>query len=322
MHSKLNEQTAELNATFIFLLSVIPERSPRPVDVGISTRFVLPIYSEDHPRHKDVVMKFCRFLHRHLTCEVSLIDWQPSIGPTVEMWLTKEIEKADIVLLLCSKGTRLKYNARARNAPVPTNSECEYGDVFVKALTLLDDYFSRNNADEKFVVGYFDYSTAEDIPVSFRRFKKFRLMPYIEDLCLRIHGRVRDSPRSSRRVPDLQRYQDLEMGRPLYDAIEAMKETIRVDKFWYENNKAELIKAPSVFFDEDSSGQGSDGDNYDELMSQLKSTLPCVQAADDFFALPEMHTPHPATSSSLPMYDFFSDSPEPVEDSGYMSPNV
>ena len=305
----------------------------RLVDLKLKHRHVLPIFSYDHPRHKEVVVQFCRFLQRHMRCDVSLPDWQRSVGPTVEMWLTKEIERADTVLLLCSKGTGLKYHAKAeRQDRIPTDSLSEYGDVFVKALTLLDDYFGRRSADEKFVVAYFNYSSQDDIPVTFRRFATFRLMQCMEALYLRIHGKARDSPLSHRRVPELDRYQELEMGRPLYVAIESMKELIRTDASWYENQnrrhssemsgslqsepceaeQSSMTEAPSWFFDENSSGRGSDADKYEEMLSQFNSLLPSTQATGS----PESPLWEQGGSSSMPDPTFPSACSETV-DSGF-----
>ncbi|XP_022096006.1 uncharacterized protein LOC110982122 isoform X2 [Acanthaster planci] len=318
-----------------------PELLPRNVvDLELNYRRVLPIFSDDHPRHKNVVVQLCRFLQRHLKCEVALLDWQRTVGPTVEMWLTNEIEKADVVLLLCSKGTRLKYEAKAKkDDPVPINSVSEYGDVFVKALTLLDDYFGRSSADEKFIVAYFDYSRLSDIPVTFRRFATYRLMQSMEGLFLRIHGKVRDSPLSSRRVPSLERYQNLEMGRPLHMAIESMKELIRADASWYEHHnrrpcsetlgcfksdpceptESRMTEALSWFFDENSSGRGSDADKYEELLSQFDSVPPSTHQAEGTSRSCPLGQ---AASSCMPEAKFLSADSELVVDSGFVDSHV
>ena len=158
------------------------------------------------------------------------------------MWLTNEIELADVVLVICSKGTRLKYNAKAKRDQIPTDSDGVYGDVFVSALPLLDIYFRKDNASEKFLVAYFDYSKEKDIPVPLQRFAKYHLMKSMESLYLRIHGMVRDSPRSTRGASELQEstYHKLEMGKALHEAIQDMTELARSDGRWYESHNSRL----------------------------------------------------------------------------------
>ncbi|XP_038061471.1 uncharacterized protein LOC119732143 [Patiria miniata] len=212
-----------------------PGPGPRGQPDQYRYRRVLPIYSEDHPHHKEVIHCFCRFLKEHCKCDVRLMDWQKSVSPTVGMWLAAEIDKADIVLLICSKGTGKKFKDKARQKMTPS-SDGVYGDVFIQALTLLDAYCSTDDACEKFLVCFFDYSSEEDIPMSFKRFGKYHLMKCMDSLFLRIHDKVKDSPSSSRRVKDLEEasYADLDMGKPLHDAIENMKEQIKREPKWYK----------------------------------------------------------------------------------------
>ncbi|XP_033642397.1 uncharacterized protein LOC117302528 [Asterias rubens] len=198
---------------------------------------LLPIYSDDHPLHRDVVLSFCRFLQRHCQCNVSLMEWEKSIGPTVQMWLTNQIEEADIVLLICSKGTGLKYIAKAKQEKTPMESVGVYGDMFVKALVPLEDYFNRENACDKFVVGYFDYSSENGIPVAFKHFGRYSLMKSMEELYLRIHGEAKESTHSSLGVEALRgsNYAQLETGKALHEAIKAMRELVKSDRNWYDN---------------------------------------------------------------------------------------
>ncbi|XP_033647241.1 uncharacterized protein LOC117306818 isoform X2 [Asterias rubens] len=291
---------------------------PNDLDFVKKRKCVLPIYSaDDHDLHYEVVVRFCRFLQRHCQCDVSLMEWEKSIGPTVEMWLTKQIEEADVVLLICSKGTGLKYTAKARQKQM--DSPGVYGDVFVKALFLLEDYFSRDNACDKFVVTYFDYSSEDDIPVPFRRFAKYKLMQSMEALYLRIHSKGMESPTSSRRASPLEEsnYPNLEMGRWLQESIEGMKRLVKSDKKWYHkrDNKRSVNEgaaftsdneqpfiddlyqsdtdsayrtgehdeafAPSSFFDSHSIGQGSNvSASFEESLKQIQNGEPL---GDKFF---------------------------------------
>ncbi|XP_022095932.1 uncharacterized protein LOC110982087 isoform X2 [Acanthaster planci] len=312
-------------------------------EVRRRSRRVLPIYSDDHPKHKAVIQCFCRFLEAHCRCDVSLVDWQTSVAPTITMWLDSEIERADIVLLLCSKGTGKKYKDKARQKAT-RSSDGVYGDVFVQALTLLEAHFNRDGACEKFVVCFFDYSSEEDIPAPFRCFAKYRLMKCMETLFLRIHNKVKDSPRSKRHVPDLEEfaYPNLQMGKPLHDAIEAMKEVIKREPKWYHNNnngkgtRKVLLESPrpslsqqplltsispqismdsaydsnNFFKDTASCGGSSNGSVFEKMFEQLDS-FPVKRQVDDGTLPDGCHAlqmqGHPDDKRDQPVTRFFSD---------------
>ncbi|XP_019623233.1 PREDICTED: uncharacterized protein LOC109469217 [Branchiostoma belcheri] len=214
-------QRKELPRTNIFVLPrpgesgsepVCPERTP--------TLFLL--YSYDCPEHFRVVECSATFLQK-MGFPVILDMWCTNqigcVGKTD--WVYEHMDKADFVIVICSRGARHKMEGKND----PPLQEGYLGDMFtpwakeIGSRIHSDDALSSGSR-QKYVVAYFSYSSAEDVPRVLRASQPhYRLMKHMPELFCHLLGIERRGPRGTAIITGL----ETEEGQKLVEAIDAMQ---------------------------------------------------------------------------------------------------
>ena len=142
------------------------------------------VFSNDHLKHKDVVVNFVKFLQADLGfmvfCEIFQTQ-ESAVDPCG--WMETCLDMADKVLVLWSPGTSLSLNQKDNDLKF----ENDFCSPVLKRIK--NDLFFEVNIG-KYYFGYFDYCTDSSIPDAFRqpRFRHFRLMAEFDELYFRLKG--------------------------------------------------------------------------------------------------------------------------------------
>ncbi|KAI5617914.1 interleukin-17 receptor A precursor [Silurus asotus] len=206
---------------------------------------VLILYSRDHPKYTDIVLKLCAFLRAKCGTEVylDLLD-TASVGAMGRLQWTelqmRRIEKSSgKVLVLCSRGVQAKWGAMCGEPRVLLREDvCSpMGDMLTLALQLITPDMQRPASYDKYMVAYFeDISDTNDVPSMFDVAVKYKLMKHFEELFFRIlelekyqKGRVHTI-----KGLGIDEYIDCPSGKALRDAIEAFQAYQLENPDWFE----------------------------------------------------------------------------------------
>ncbi|XP_067855219.1 interleukin-17 receptor B isoform X2 [Heptranchias perlo] len=138
---------------------------------------VLLIYSMDNELFQNVVLTFAEFLQSFSGIQVIVDMWQKrniaEMGPV--QWLASQRETADKVIIVCSKGAKMKWDAiccKTNIYQIMNNSE----DMYSTALNIFCSDMQNGSNLHKYIVVYFDkISSAKDIPSIFSSCVKYCL---------------------------------------------------------------------------------------------------------------------------------------------------
>ncbi|XP_063303726.1 interleukin-17 receptor A [Pelobates fuscus] len=187
-----------------------PSPPPTPPPPLPHIKKVWLIYSADHTRYVNVVIKFADFLRGAWGMEV-IVDrlHEGEIAEEGHMtWLChqkKKIEDSDgSILVLCSRGTREKWNARLTTDKqrITLRKDRELQDLFTPAITIISADFQNGLHNEQYIIAYFEeLSDLQDIPSLFNSCLKYNLVRDLQDIFFRIQRKERHCPRSQYDVP-------------------------------------------------------------------------------------------------------------------------
>nr|CAB3255991.1 interleukin-17 receptor A-like [Phallusia mammillata] len=195
---------------------------------------VLVTFVEDHPKHKDIVLKFAAYLHHDLGFEVILELWQQDeIYQDCASWIEKAIDQSDKWIVIWSPGARKRWDEFA-------TSDCHKQDLFTPLLKKAKkDLFYDKNKDRYFFT-YFDYCSSSDIPKVFcdLTFCRFKLMQDFKELYFGLYGQPLYQPGvksvekkvefSTYAKPDVTKY-----GLGLKQAVSEMSKIAKENPEWY-----------------------------------------------------------------------------------------
>ncbi|XP_047018174.1 interleukin 17 receptor A1a isoform X2 [Ictalurus punctatus] len=206
---------------------------------------VLIIYSRDHPKYTDIVLKLCAFLRAKCGTEVylDLLD-TASIGAMGRLQWTelqkRRIEQSsDKVLVLCSRGVQAKWGAMCGEPRVLLREDvCSpMGDMLTLALQLITPDMQRPASYGKYLVAYFeDISDEYDVPSMFDVAVKYKLMKHFEELFFRILDLEKYQKGKVHTIKGIgiDDYINCPSGKALRDAIETFQAYQLENPDWFE----------------------------------------------------------------------------------------
>ncbi|KAM4819753.1 interleukin-17 receptor A [Thomomys bottae] len=206
--------------------------TPRP----LKPRKVWIVYSADHPLYVDVVLKFAQFLLTVCGTEVALdlLEEQAISEVGVLTWVGRQkqemVESNSKIIVLCSRGSRAKWQAMLGCEGPAVQLRCERGrpagDLFTAALNMILPDFKKPGCFGTYVVCYFsDVSSERDVPDPFRITSRYPLMASFEDVYFRIQDLEMFEPGRMNRVGALAGDNCLRSpsGRQLAEALERFR---------------------------------------------------------------------------------------------------
>ncbi|XP_013392124.1 uncharacterized protein LOC106160152 isoform X1 [Lingula anatina] len=238
------------------------------------TKTVFLVYSDDHERHREVVIKFANFLKFQCGCDVILDLWSHH-DIMCEMktgWLTKSCDRADIVLIINSEGAYKRFRAR-QNGEVydKLENQSPTSDMYLQVITMIRErYFKETTVPcAKYVNVHFGYTPDTYIIPDIQ--PKFLLMNHMESLFFHIHGIEQYQPGSKYTVEgisDLDYYSQPEQnpeGVKLYQAIREAENYFSENKNWFSERygKPTPVSVPRL-------GRSSSLDPLDSGLESLR----------------------------------------------------
>ncbi|PNJ08473.1 IL17RA isoform 2 [Pongo abelii] len=227
----------------------------------LKPRKVWIIYSADHPLYVDVVLKFAQFLLTACGTEVALdlLEEQAISEAGVMTWVGRQkqemVESNSKIIILCSRGTRAKWQALlGRGAPV--RLRCDHGkpvgDLFTAAMNMILPDFKRPACFGTYVVCYFsEVSCDGDVPDLFGAAPRYPLMDRFEEVYFRIQDLEMFQPGRMHRVGELSgdNYLRSPGGRQLRAALDRFRDWQVRCPDWFERENlysADDQDAPSL----------------------------------------------------------------------------
>eukprot|EP00058_Branchiostoma_floridae_P021036 XP_002606526.1 hypothetical protein BRAFLDRAFT_102558 [Branchiostoma floridae] len=193
------------------------------------------VYSYDCPEHFTVVERFAASLQR-MGFNVVLDMWctnQISCVGKVE-WACEQLDRAEYVIVLCSLGGRHKMEDRNE----PPLQEGLLGDMFTPWVKEIGSRIHSGDSGSlrKYVVAYFSYSSAEDVPRTLRGVQpQYQLMKHLPELFCHLQRMERRSAAGTARVEGLE-----DIQRETVEAIEAMQKLCDDKPDWLFNTNDDV----------------------------------------------------------------------------------
>ncbi|KAL7828046.1 hypothetical protein AOLI_G00311980 [Acnodon oligacanthus] len=229
-------------------------------------RSVLIIYSRDHPKYTDIVLKLSAFLRAKCGVEVylDLLD-TTSIGVMGRLPWTEQQKRlieqtSNKVLVLCSRGVQAKWGAMCGAPRVRLREDVlsPMGDMLTLALQLITPDMQRPASYGKYVVAYFeDISGEHDVPSMFDLAVKYKLMKHFEELYFRILDLEKYQRGKIHTIEGIgvDEYFSCPSGKALRDAIEVFQAYQLENPDWFEkecldSEDEELAMESSPFLDQ------------------------------------------------------------------------
>ncbi|XP_055081035.1 interleukin-17 receptor D-like [Periophthalmus magnuspinnatus] len=260
IYSHLDEESSESSNQSAALISERPW--PRP-------KVFLCYSNRDCPKHNSVVQAFAYFLQDFCGCEVVLDLWEhlDMCREGQMSWLSRQLDEADFIMTICSKGLRYFVERKSRRGKTPigrrgnsssspkdsgplSSSErgtskdsgpigsSSGGDLFLVTVAMISEQLRLAKQSEKelsrFMAVYFDYSTENDIPTALTLAPRLKLMDQLPQLFSRLHSSHSSlwdgaPPNISRR-----NYFRSKSGRSLYVSICNMHQFISQNPDWFD----------------------------------------------------------------------------------------
>ncbi|XP_064447829.1 interleukin-17 receptor A isoform X3 [Mirounga angustirostris] len=224
---------------------VLPETSLTPPP--LKPRKVWIVYSADHPLYVDVVLKFAQFLLTVCGTEVALdlLEEQVISEVGVMTWVGRQkqemVETNSKIIVLCSRGTRAKWQAILGWEEPAVQLRCDRwkpaGDLFTAAMNMILPDFKKPACFGTYIVCYFrDISSESDIPDLFNITSRYPLMDRFEEVYFRIQDLEMFEPGRMHRVGELtgENYLQNPSGWQLKEAVERFREWQVQCPDWFE----------------------------------------------------------------------------------------
>ncbi|XP_072529186.1 interleukin 17 receptor A1a [Salminus brasiliensis] len=227
---------------------------------------VLIVYSRDHPKYTDVVLKLCAFLRAKCGIEVylDLLD-TTSIGVMGRLQWTEQQKRlieqtSNKVLVLCSRGVQAKWGAMCGGPRVHLREDVHspVGDMLTLALQLITPDMQHPASFGKYLVAYFeDISGEQDVPSMFEVAVKYKLMKHFEELYFRILDLEKYQRGKIHTIEGIgiDEYFSCPSGKALRDAVEVFQAYQLENPDWFEkecldSEDEDLAAESSLFLDQ------------------------------------------------------------------------
>ncbi|XP_077948855.1 interleukin-17 receptor D isoform X3 [Gasterosteus aculeatus] len=259
IYSQLDEESSESSNHSAALNAERPWPRPK-VFVCYSNR--------DCPKHLAVIQSFAYFLQDFCSCEVVLDVWEH-----LEMcregqmsWLSRQLDEADFIITVCSKGLRYYIEKKSRRGKTPVSRRSNGGggstssnggsggDLFIVAVAMIAEKLrmakqsERGGAEElnRYMAVYFDYSTENDVPTVLSLAPRFKLMDQLPQLFSRLHSSQSSLAERESQPLNVSRrnYFRSRSGRSLYVAICNMHQHVGQNPDWFEKQLSPPSGAP------------------------------------------------------------------------------
>ncbi|XP_072296064.1 interleukin-17 receptor D [Eucyclogobius newberryi] len=267
IYSHLDEESSESSNQSAALISERPW--PRP-------KVFLCHSSRDGPKHSSVVQAFAYFLQDFCGCEVALDLWEhlDMCREGQMSWLSRQLDEADFIITVCSKGLRYFVERKSRrgktpvgrrgnsgSSPAPKESrpigggggggdrpaskdggpvggDRGGGDLFLVAVAMISEQLRLAKQSEKelsrFMAVYFDYSTENDIPTALSLAPRLKLMDQLPQLFSRLHSSHPSLWDAAPPNVSRRNYFRSKSGRSLYVSICNMHQFISQSPDWFD----------------------------------------------------------------------------------------
>ncbi|KAF6339508.1 interleukin 17 receptor A [Rhinolophus ferrumequinum] len=213
----------------------------------LKPRKVWIIYSADHPLYVDVVLKFAQFLLTVCGTEVALdlLEEQVISEVGVMTWVGRQkqemVESNSKIIILCSRGTRAKWQAILGWEQPVVQLRCDHrkpaGDLFTAAMNMILPDFKKPACFGTYIVCYFsEISSERDIPELFNITSRYPLMNKFEEVYFRIQDLEMFEPGRMHRVGELtgENYLQNPSGWQLREAVGRFREWQTRYPDWFE----------------------------------------------------------------------------------------
>ncbi|KAK6175691.1 hypothetical protein SNE40_014092 [Patella caerulea] len=257
---------------------------------------VLLLYSDDLPVHEKVAQSLAGFLIESCDCNVffDLFEEQIIHSRGLDTWLVERLQEADIIMVLCSVGARLRCSKKRTRFKV--SNDRTLPDYFAVAVDYVGEKMRverrKDQSLSKFVTVLMDYSTPSDIPPQLETATKFFLMKDINKLYQHIHGLDDASSKTDESYPVTDKnYQKSEVGTELFIAMEQAKEFFQKNPNWVDD-RLEQMPPPSS---NKSKSRHHRNNSLEQPLLKHYSTTDSIkpQNSSQINALIEVHTlPH------------------------------
>nr|XP_019612834.1 PREDICTED: interleukin-17 receptor A [Rhinolophus sinicus] len=210
-------------------------------------RKVWIVYSADHPLYVDVVLKFAQFLLTVCGTEVALdlLEEQVISEVGVMTWVGRQkqemVESNSKIIILCSRGTRAKWQAILGWEEPVVQLRCDHrkpaGDLFTAAMNMILPDFKKPACFGTYIVCYFSEISSEcDIPELFNITSRYPLMNKFEEVYFRIQDLEMFEPGRMHRVGELtgENYLQNPSGWQLKEAVGRFREWQTRYPDWFE----------------------------------------------------------------------------------------
>lgn len=157
---------------------------------------MLILYSNDYPLHNNVVQSFALYLKKRCLCDVHIDIWaQSEIKLEQSNWLPREIQVADNVIIVVSKGAEKKVTCFQSQCLLPSKHETFLGDNFLQGYELIKKLTATDRTCHfaKVIGVRFEYTPGH---VSISQLQKtFDLTSELKPLISHLHG-IKKLPRN------------------------------------------------------------------------------------------------------------------------------
>ncbi|XP_041837425.1 interleukin-17 receptor D [Melanotaenia boesemani] len=248
IYSQLDEESSESSNQSAALNSDRPWPRPK-VFICYSNR--------DCPKHTSVIQSFAYFLQDFCGCEVVLDLWEHlEMCKEGQMsWLSRQLDEANIIIIVCSKGLRYYVEKKGRKGKTPVSRRSSSfptsgssSDLFIVAVSMIAEKLrltkqSEGGGDQelnRYMAVYFDYSTENDIPTMLSLTPRFKLMDQLPQLFSRLHSSQSGLADHEQQPVNVSRrnYFRSKSGRSLYVSICNMHQHICQNPDWFERQLA------------------------------------------------------------------------------------
>ncbi|XP_008047158.1 interleukin-17 receptor A [Carlito syrichta] len=212
----------------------------------LKPRKVWLVYSADHPLYVDVVLKFAQFLLTTCGTEVALdlLEEQTISEVGVMTWVGRQkqemVESNSKIVILCSRGTRAKWQAILGWEEPALRLRCDRwpaGDLFTAAMNMILPDFKKPACFGTYIVCYFSGISSEgDVPDLFNITSRYALMDRFEEVYFRIQDLEMFEPGRMHRVGELagDGYLQSPGGQQLREALDRFQEWQAQCPDWFE----------------------------------------------------------------------------------------
>ncbi|XP_032893399.1 interleukin-17 receptor A isoform X3 [Amblyraja radiata] len=204
---------------------------------------VLIIYSLDHNLYQNVVLAFAQFLMTVCGTEVTLDCLQGNEAAQMGHinWLALHKKESDKIIILCSRGTRAKWEAmkciERRQVLLKSEERSPMHDMFTPAMYLILPDFKQPASFGKYIVAYFDdLSSEDDVPDPFNVVVKYKLMKQFEEIHFRVQDLEKYEPGKTFHVAGIavDDYHKHPSGEKLKNAVQKFKMLQMQQPDWFE----------------------------------------------------------------------------------------